>query len=379
MKFFFLIFKNIKRRKTRAFLTLLSYFVAFFLFGLLSAIQSAFNQGIDVSGSDRLIVANKTSIIMPLPLSYKEKIKEIKGVKEVTYASWFGGYYQDPKNFFAQLAIDTQTFFKVYKEFKVSDSEFESFVKDREGAIVGKLTAQRYNFKIGDRVPIIASTFGGVWEFNIRGIYYGTRQQDDLTQFFFHANYLDERRVWGKGMVGWYIVSIENEDLAYRVSKEIDEKFSNSPYETKSETEKAFAIGFVKQIGNIKLIILSIGSIVFFTLLLVTSNTMSMSVNERSGEIAVLKTIGFSDKQLYFITISESLFYSLLGGIFGILAAKLFTLSGDPTGGFLPAFYISTFQLILGFFFMLLTGFISGFYPSYKVYKLKIIEGLGRV
>lgn len=379
MKYLFLLKANIKRKKIRTFLTLGSYFTAFLLFGLLAAIQSAFHQGVDVAGANRLVVANKTSLIMPLPLSYKEKIAQISGVKNVTFASWFGGYYQDPKNFFAQMAVDSETYFDVYKEFKVDKDQFLNFMKDRQGCVIGKKTAEKYGFKIGDKIPIIASIWGGVWEFNLRAIYTGTKPEDDLTQFLFHASYLEERRAWGKGMVGWYIVETKSPDLTYSVSKEIDRKFSNSSYETKTDTEKAFALGFAKQIGNIELIILSIGAIVFVTLILVTSNTMEISVRERSGEIAVLKTIGFSDKLLYFLTISESLFYSLSGGLLGILAAKLFTLKGDPTGGFLPAFYVSSNQFALGMFLIIFFGFLSGALPAYKVYKLKIVDALGRI
>ncbi len=379
MKFLFLLAANIKRKKIRTFLTLGSYFTAFLLFGLLSAIKSAFNQGVDVAGANRIVVGNKTSIIMPLPISYMEKFFELNGVKNVTYASWFGGYYKDPKNFFAQMAVDSYTYFDVYSEFKIEKNQFLDFMKDRQGCIVGKKTAEKYGFKIGDKIPIIASVWGGVWEFNLRAIYTGTKPEDDLTQFFFHASYLEERRPWGKGMVGWYIVEIEKPELAFSISREIDSIFSNSPYETKSDTEKAFALGFVKQIGNIELIILSIGAIVFLTLLLVTSNTMELSVRERSAEFAVLKTIGFSDSLLYFLTISESLFYSFMGGSLGILVAKLFTLKGDPTGGFLPVFYISMNQMVLGFLLIFVFGFLSGILPARRVYKLRIVEALGRI
>jgi putative ABC transport system permease protein len=379
VKYFLLIYSNIKRRKLRTILTIGSYFIAFFLFGLLAAIQSAFNMGVDVAGANRLLVMNKTSLIMPLPHSYKEKIEEISGVRRVTYASWFGGYYQDPKNFFAQMAINTENYFDVYSEFKIDKDDFYNFTKDRQGVIVGRQTADRYGFRIGDRVPIIATIFGGVWEFNVRGIYDGTRPGDDNTQFLFHADYLEERRVWGKGNVGWYVVEVFNPEEGLRISREIDGRFANSPWETKTDTEKAFAVGMVKQIGNIELIILSIGVIVFFTLILVTSNTMAISIRERSGEIAVLKTIGFSDKTLYFLTIAESLFYSSSGGWLGLVCAKLFSMRGDPTGGFLPVFFISDFKFTAGVVFALLIGFCAGAYPAYKVLKLKIVDALGRV
>ncbi len=378
MKYFALFFSNIKRRKLRTVLTIGSYFIAFFLFGLLAAIQSAFNMGVDVAGANRLIVTNKISLIMPLPHSYEEKIREIPGVRRVAYATWFGGYYQDPKNFFAQMAV-SDNFFEVYPEYRVPPDDLYNFSRDREGVVVGRQTAERYGFRVGDRVPLIATIFGGVWEFNVRGIYDGTRPGDDTTQFFFHASYLEERRAWGKGNVGWYWIELFDPDDGLRVSKEVDTKFANSPYETKTDTEKAFAVGFVKQIGNIELIILSIGAIVFFTLILVTSNTMGISIRERSGEIAVLKTIGFSDRSLYLLTIAESLFYSVAGGWTGLLCAKLFSMRGDPTGGFLPVFFISGTKFAAGFFFAMVVGFCAGAYPAYKVLKLKIVEALGRV
>jgi len=378
VKYFALLFSNIKRRKLRTALTTGSYFIAFFLFGLLAAIQSAFNMGVDVAGANRLVVMNKVSLIMPLPRSYEEKIKEIDGVRRVAFGSWFGGYYQDPKNFFAQIAV-SDNFFEVYPEYRVDRDQFYSYTRDREGVIIGRQTAEKYGFRVGDRVPIIATIFGGVWEFNVRGIYDGTRPGDDNTQFFFHAEYLEERRTWGKGNVGWYWAEVFDPDQALRITKEIDAKFANSPYETKTDTEKAFAVGFVKQIGNIELIILSIGAIVFFTLILVTSNTMGISIRERSGEIAVLKTIGFSDRSLYLLTIAESLFYSVSGGWTGLACAKLFSMRGDPTGGFLPVFYISGSKFAAGFVFALVVGFFAGAYPAYKVLKLKIVEALGRV
>lgn len=379
MKFFFLIFINFKRKKIRTILTVGSYLTAFFLFGLLCAVKNAFKQGVEVAGVDRLLVINKTSIIMPLPLSYKEKIKEIEGIKEVTYASWFGGYYQDQKNFFAQLAIEPDTFFKVYSEYKIKKEDFNDFLKDKEGAIVGRDTAKRFNFKKGDRIPIIAPHFGGVWEFNIRGIYEGTKKEDDLTQFFFHASYLEERRPWGKGMVGWYIVKIADIENSYAISKKIDLLFENSSYETKTESEKTFASGFVRQIADIEFIILVIGGVVFFTLLIVTLNTMIISVKERSPEIGILKTIGFDNKSLYLITISEALLYSLSGGIPGLILSKIYTLKGDPTKGFLPLFYISSNNILLGLIIATIFGIISGYFGARNVYKLKVVELLTRV
>ena len=270
MKFFRLVWSNLLRKKTRTTLTIGSFAVALFLFGLLVTIQTAFNQGVEVAGVDRLVVRNKISLIMPLPLSYQQQMLQIPGVKAVTFATWFGGYYQDPKNFFPQFAIQKETWLKMYPEFQVPKDQWSAFLADREACIVGQKTAQKYGIKVGDRIPIVASIWGGVWEFNVRGIYTGVRTEDDTTQLWFRWDYLDERRQWGKGTVGWYVVRVENPDDAMAVAKAIDGRFANSSWETKTDTERAFAAGFVKQMGNIKLLILVIGGVVFFTLLLVT-------------------------------------------------------------------------------------------------------------
>ncbi len=378
MKFLPLILANLRRKKTRTILTLGSFAVALFLFGLLATIQTAFNQGVEVAGVDRLVVRNKVSLIMPLPYSYRDRLAQIPGVKLVSFANWFGGYYQDPKNFFPQFAVETDTWHRMYPEFKIPPKEWADFVADREGCIVGRSTAEKYGFKIGDRVPIIASIWGGVWDFNVRGIYDGTRQEDDTTQFWFHWKYLEERRQYGKGTVGWYMVKVDDPADAPRVAKAIDATFANSPWETSTESERAFAAGFVKQMGNIQLLILTIGGVVFFTLLLVTGNTMAMSVRERSGELAVLKTLGFGDGRVLRLILAEACTYALVGGGLGIAAAKLLTLRGDPTG-FLPVFYLAPGKMALGLLVAVAVGVASGIIPALIAMRLKIVDALRRV
>ena len=379
MKYFRLIWSNLLRKKTRTTLTIGSFAVALFLFGLLVTIQTAFNQGVEVAGVDRLVVRNKISLIMPLPLSYQQQMLQIPGVKAVTFATWFGGYYQDPKNFFPQFAIQKETWLKMYPEFQVPKDQWSAFLADREACIVGQKTAQKYGIKVGDRIPIVASIWGGVWEFNVRGIYTGVRTEDDTTQLWFRWDYLDERRQWGKGTVGWYVVRVENPDDAMAVAKAIDGRFANSSWETKTDTERAFAAGFVKQMGNIKLLILVIGGVVFFTLLLVTGNTLAMSVRERTGELAVLKTLGFTDVAVLWLVLGESLLYSAQGGILGLAAVKLFTLHGDPTGGFLPLFYLPPSKMILGLLVALATGAAAGVIPAVLAMRLRIVDALRRV
>ena len=381
MKYLPFIFRNLFRKKTRTILTIGSIAVALFLFGLLVTIETALNAGVDVAGVDRLIVRNKISLIMPLPLSYQERLRQIDNVSEATFATWFGAIYQEPKNFFPQFAIDTDTYRTVFPEFEISDAEWNAFLADREGAVVGKVIADRFGWNVGDRIPLQGTIWTGTWEFNIRAIYEGTRSGDDESQFWFQWKYLEERRQasFGGGTVGWYTVKIDDSDQAVTVTREIDGRFSNSAYETSTETEQAFAAGFAKQIGNIKMLIMSIGAVVLFTLLLVTGNTMAMAVRERVPELGVLKTLGFGDKTVLFLVLAESLVIASVGGALGIGLAKLFTMGGDPTGGMLPVFYLSNGEMLLGLGIAIFVGLAAGSIPALTAMNLRIVDALRRV
>ena len=381
MKYLPFIFRNLFRKKTRTILTVGSIAVALFLFGLLVTIETALSAGVDVAGADRLVVRNKISLIMPLPLSYQERLRQIDHVTEATFATWFGGVYQDQKNFFPQFAIDTETYRQVFPEFQIPDDQWQSFLADREGAVVGRVTAERFGWKLGDRIPIQGTIWTGTWDFNIRAIFEGSRHGDDESAFWFQWKYLEERRQtsFGGGTVGWYTVKIDNSDNAVTVSQEIDDRFANSAYETSTETEQAFAAGFAKQIGNIKMLILSIGAVVLFTLLLVTGNTMAMAVRERVPELGVLKTLGFGDTTVLFLVLTEALVIALVGGAIGIGLAKLFTMSGDPTGGMLPVFYISGAQMASGIAIAVFVGLAAGLIPAMMAMKLRIVDALRRV
>lgn len=379
MKFLPFILRNLKRKKTRTILTVGSIAVALFLFGLLVTIETSLNAGVDVAGADRLVVRNRISLIQPLPLSYQQRLRQMDHVTEATHASWFGGIYQDERNFFPQFAVDTQTYRSVFTEFVMPDDQWQSFLGDREGAVVGKSTAERFKWNIGDRIPIKGTIFQGAWEFNIRAIYEGKTAEADETQFWFHYDYLDESRQWGKGLVGWYTVKIDDPDAAVEVAAAIDERFSNSAWESSTETEKAFAAGFAKQIGNIRLIVLSIGAVVLFTLLLVTGSAMATAVRERVPELGVLKTLGFGDGTVLGLVLAESVLISLVGGGLGIGMAKLFTLSGDPTRGMLPFFYLGPDAMALGLVLAILVGLMAGVIPAVTAMRLRIVDALRRV
>ena len=379
MKHLTLLFANLFRKKFRTALTVGSFAVALFLFGILVVVRGAFQQGVDVAGADRLVIINKVAIIQPLPLSYRDRILRIPGVKEITFANWFGGYYQDERNFFANFAVDVDTYLSVYTEFVIPEEQWKAFKEDREGCVIGEGLAERFGWKIGDRIPLKGTIFPGTWEFNVRAIYKGKRLQDDVSSMWFRWDYFDERKEVQKGLVGWYTLRVANPDEAVRVARDIDEMFRNSPYETKTETEKAFAASWVKQMGNIEFLILSIGSVVFFTLLLVTGNTMGIAVRERIREMAVLKAIGYSDVFLMLLILAESLTIAVIGGGLGVGLAKLFSLRGDPTGGLLPLFYLPPDAMLLGVALALGVGAIAGLTPAVSAMRLRVVDALRRV
>ena len=380
MKYSGLIFANLFRKKLRLLLTIGSFAVALMLFGFLAVVKEAFSGGVSIAGADRLVVINRTSIIQPLPISYADKIMRIPGVKEITHDNWFGGVYQDERNFFPQFAIDVERQRHIYPEFAIPDEQWQAFKQDRQGAIAGAATAKRFGWKVGDRIPIKGTFLPGVWEFNLDGIYHGTRQADDETQFWFHWDMFEEKVPERyKGMVGWYTVRVENPDDSLKVAKAIDAEFSNSPYETHTDTEKAFAAGWVKQFGNIEFLILTIGGVVFFTLLLVTGNTMAIAVRERTNELAVLKAIGYSDRFVLLLVLTESLVIAAVGGGLGLILAKGFTLLGDPTHGLLPFFYLPGIAIVAGTMAALAIGIASGILPAVGAMRMRVVEALRRV
>lgn len=382
MKFTRIILANLFRKKVRLLLTLGSFAVALLLFVFLAVVRDAFNRGADVAGADRLVVINRTSIINLIPLSYRDKILRIPGVKVVTHNNWFGGIYKDEKNFFPQFVIDPQAQRDVFPELIVPDDQWANFLKDRQGAIAGAKTAERFGWKIGDRIPIKTTLYGGgAWEFNLDGIYHGKRPQDDETQFWFQWDYFEEKVPQAvKGQIGWYVLRVDNPDDSVRIAKAIDDEFANSPNETKTQTESAFAANWVKQFGNISLLIVSIGTVVFFTLLLVTGNTMAISVRERTSELAVFKAIGYSDRKILFFVLAEALAIALCGGLLGLLgAALLIPAMAKALTGLLPSIVLSPWMLAFGMALAFLVGLVSGLLPGLGAMRLRVVNALRRV
>ena len=381
MKFLPLLWKNLWRKKFRTIVTLLSVFIAFVLFGMLMTIRTAFTFGVDIAGIDRLVLIHKVSLIMQLPVSYLPRLQNTPGVEVATHNTWFGGVYQDPSNFFAQIAVEPEPYMKIYPEYKLPPDQMKAWLDDRQGAIVGVDVAKRFGWKLGDRIPIGATIWqpvggGQTWEFNIRGIYDG-EQGVDKTQFFFRYDYLEENRAGGKGLVGWYIVKIADASQSHAMGAKFDAMFENSDAETKTTTEKGFVEGFANQMGNIGAIMIWISAAVLFMMLLIAASTMVQSVRERTSEVAVLKTLGFSNGTILSLVLGESVFICLLGGGLGLLLAWVIVQQGDPTGQ-LPIFILQPQAIVAGVALILFMGIMAGLIPALSAMQLKITDGLRR-
>ncbi|HZI51575.1 MAG TPA: FtsX-like permease family protein [Terriglobia bacterium] len=378
MKFIPLIWMNIWRRRIRTTFTLLSIFIAFMLFGIVMAVRAAFTLGVDVAGLDRLVLINKVTLILPLPISYAQRIHTTPGVQEVTHQTWFNGAYQEPNNVLTTIVVQPETFLKIYHEFKLTPEEIKTWQGDRQGAIVGKDLAARYGWKVGDRIPLTSAIWQPrePWQFNISGIYDGEASVDK-TQFYFRYDYFDENRNENmRGNVGWYIVKIADPARAVELSRTFDAMFANSGAETKTTTEKGFVESFAKQIGDIGSITIAIASTVLFMFGLVAASTMVQSVRERTSELAVLKTVGFTDLRILLLVLSESLFSTVLGGGLGLAAAWAVVQQGDPTGGLLPIFTLPPSNIAVGVGLMVLMGLVAGFLPAMEAMRLRITDAL---
>ena len=384
MKYLGLIWKSAWRKKIRTSLTILSVFVAFLLFALLSAIAYAFKGGADVADAERLIVVDKISLINPLPLAYRNRIASTPGVESVTHASWFGGFYQDPRNQFAQFPTDPREYFALYPELNMPEEQLDAWARNRTGAVVGQELADTYGWKVGDRIPIQATIWtradgGRTWEFDLEGIFSTDDPRGSTAFMMFQYDYFEEARAFAKGTVGWYILRVARGANPIEVANTLDAQFANSPNETKTSTEQAFAQSFAKQFGNIALIVTLVLGAVFFTLLLVSGNTMSQSVRERISELAVLKTLGFGDRSVLAIVLSESVLIMLIGGLLGIGVGWVLVQGvAKVAGAFLPGIFLSPESILAGIGLMLAAGVVAGVFPALKAMRLSIVDALAR-
>jgi putative ABC transport system permease protein len=383
MKFLPLVWRNLLRRKTRTTLTFLAVLVSFLLFGVLTIVRVAFTGGVEMAGVDRLMTIHKVAIIQPLPIAYLERIRSVPGVVVVSHASWFGGIYQDPKNNVFEFAVEPVSYMKMYPEYTLPPEQMQAWLADRQGAVVGKDLAARFDWKLGDKIPI-KGTFnrpkggdGVTWEFNLVGIYDG-EPSVDKTQFLFRHDYLDENRRGGEGMTGWYILKIDDPSKAPEIASRIDAMFANSSYETKTTTEKAIAQSFANQVGNIGFMMTSILTLVLFIILLIAASQMALAVRERTNELAALKAMGFSDRLVLVLVLAESLSITVLAGAVGLFFAWLIAKGGDPTGGLLPVFMLPPRQIAIGLALAATLGLLAGAMPAIGAMRLRITDALRR-
>jgi putative ABC transport system permease protein len=384
MKFLPLVIGNLMRRKVRTIFTVLSILIAFLLFGVLMAIRAAFSMGVDIAGADRLMMIHRVSIIQPLPASYGPKIRATPGVTDLTHANWFGGYYQDPSNFIANMAVDPESWLRLYPEYQLPEDRKKAWFANRTGAIVGIDTARKFNWKVGDQVPLISPIYrkpdGSPWDFTIEGIYDATAPAVDKTQFFFHYDYMNEAlrgaKVGLSDIIGWYVFRVDDPSKADQIAKRVDAMFENSTAETKTATEKVFVSEWAKQVGDIGAIMVAIAAVVLGFILFVAGNAMAQSVRERINELGVLKTLGFTDGRILAVVLLESCTTAIIGGGIGLLLAWIIIKQGDPTGGFLPIFHFPPRDLVFGILLVALLGIGTGLIPALQASRLKIVDAL---
>ena len=385
MKYWTLISAALNRKRWRTVLTIGSLTIAFMLFGMLRSVAVAFTAEVDFEGDDRLIVMSKLSFTDPLPLSYRERIRAVEGVSHVAHREWFGGTYIDRENFFPKWPVPPEDWFEVYDGFRISEQEKRDFINTRTGMVAGKALADKFNWKVGDKIPIIGDIWPkedmtNLWEFDLVGIF-EVNESDPVyggdEQVFINHDYFEETRAWGKGTVGNYIVKVKNKSDNEKIAKEIDKMFANSFNETKTSTESAFSKMFAEQVGDIGFIMNSILSAVFFTMLLVTGNTMSQAVRERTSEFAVFKTIGYSDRTILSLVLCESIVICVVSMTLGIILSFLVFLgiSGDLSefaGDITFEYSVILWALVAA----LLMAMISGLPPAVGAMRLKVVDAL---
>ena len=386
MNDFDLVRKNLFRRKLRAALMIVSILIAFMIFGVLAGFYRAFTAGEDRAAADRLITVNKINFTQPMPIAYFNRVRAVDGVRQVTFANWFGGYYQDPKNFLMTLAIEPATYFDMYRsELDIPPEQLQAFITDRSSAVIGESMARKWGWKVGDRVPVASNIFtqrsngSHTWDFTIAGIVKGKAEQVSTDFLLFQYAYFDETRSFGKDTIGWLILQTNSPENNDRVAKTIDAMFANSTAETSTDTEKAFGKAFAAQFGNIALIVFLVVGAAFVTILMIVGNTMALSIRERTREIGVLKTLGFSGPRILRMVLGESVLLALLGGLPGLAIAALITIALRASlANIAPAFAVSPVIALEGIALMIALGLFTGVIPALNAMRLKIATALGR-
>ncbi len=382
-KYLPLLIASMRRKPLRLFFTLASIVVAFLLFGLAESLRYSLQAGVDVAGADRLITMHKVSFTQLLPMSYENRIRAVDGVADVTPQTWFGAWYQDERNQLPTFPVDPDAFLRMYPEYQMPEDQRLAWLADRAGIMIGRGLADITGWKVGDTVPLRSAIWrradgNDTWDVNVRAIY-DLQQGGDTRQILMHQDYFEEGKAQAKGLIGWYLVKVANVERAAAIAKQIDAQFANSPAETKTSSERAMAQSFVNQVGNIGAILRAIVTAVFFTMLLVTANTMAQSVRERTNEIGVLKTLGFSNGGVLGLVLCEAVLITLVGGGLGLAGAWWLGIQFEPVfRQYLPGFKVPATAVVLGVLIMLGLGLAAGAVPAAQAMRLRIVEALRR-
>jgi putative ABC transport system permease protein len=379
-----LVVRNAFRHKLRTALTVVGIVVAITAFGLLRTVVDAWYAGANASSSARLVTRSSVSLVFPLPLTYAAKIRQVAGVKGVSWANWFGGVYVTERNFFPQFAIDAPTYLDMYPEFILSPEERKAFFTDRQGAIAGRKIAEQYGWKVGDQIPLRGTIYTGTWTFNLRGIYDGADKGTDQSTFFFHFGLLNEtvKKLYPRrgDQAGVFIVQLRDPAQAAEVSAAIDATFKNSLAETLTETEKAFQLSFVAMTEAILLAIQAVSYLVIVIIMAVMANTMAMTARERSAEYATLKALGFSNAFVAMLIVAESLGIAMLGGLLGImLTFPIASAFAEQMGSLFPIFFVSEDTVLTQAGAALLVGLVAAAMPAWNTARVRIVDGLRAV
>ncbi|MCJ9427711.1 ABC transporter permease [Kordiimonas marina] len=380
---FYIVWKNLTRKPLRLFLTLFATFIAFTIYGTITAFQVAWDSGVNLAADDRLVTVNKINFTQPLPVSYVNKVRAVKGVAAVTQMNWFGGYFQDPRKQLVMMAVDAPSFLEVYDQVVLTPKEQEAWIQDRQGLIAGEAVARTYGWKVGDHIPVNSNIFSQkdgrtAWDFTIDGIFKGKTPQTDTNSVYFHYKYFNETKSFGKDYIGFLGIRTTDPKLNEQVIKTVDDMFANTPFETQTVPEKVFNKGFIEQIGNIRLILTSVVGAAFFIILVIVGNSMVLAIRERTGEIAVMKTLGFQSGRLFRMILSESMMLALLGGGLGLSAATGLTWLITSKMPQMPPLLMTHSIVLQSLGFMLAMGLLTGIIPAVNALRLNIITAFSR-
>jgi putative ABC transport system permease protein len=373
-----LVWANLARNKKRTVLTVLSVMVAFFLFGVLRSVITTLNRSAEVGSEGRLVSSSAKGITFLLPEAHANRMQAVEGVTTVSWANWFGGYYQDPNDFFAQFAIKADTYLPMYPEIEITGGSLDEFLQERTAAMIGVGLIEKYGWQLGQRVTLKGTFAPGDWDFTIRAIYTPSDPAFGDELMLFHYEYFYEG-MNGQVSPGWFVLELNRPDRAAEIAAEIDAMFKNSSEPTKTQTERAWNAGFVTMWGNIGFLVNAIGTAVFFAILFVAANTMMMAVRERIGEIAVLKTVGFGNGAVAALVLAESVLIALLGGALGLGLARLAFLGRNPLNAFFPGFGVTPQTIALGMMMAAALGLISGAVPAIQSARLSVAGALRRM